>query len=137
MAIIQWETNMRKYVEAGGTKPGDEDLRMILLNIMPQQFREALLWRATECRTYGEFREHVRVRAEQMLMLRKRVPAHLVEPTAPAAASANDAARHMQALIAQTQPQGEDVEQESGYENDPMTELMAVMQRRSARGLVP
>ena len=61
LAITRWETDLRKYVEAGGTQPGDEDKRLILLNIMPQQFREALLWRATECRSYQEFREHVRV----------------------------------------------------------------------------
>ena len=79
MAITKWETDYKRYLEAGGSELNDEDLRMTLLQLLPQQLREALLWRATESRSYGEFREHVRIKAEQILMLRHKLPAYHVE----------------------------------------------------------
>ncbi len=73
MAITKWEIDYKKYLDAGGSELNDEDLRMTLLQLLPQQLREGLIWRATESRCYAEFREHVRIKSEQILMLRSKL----------------------------------------------------------------
>jgi len=76
MAITKWEIDYKKYLDAGGSELNDEDLRMTLLQLLPQQLREGLIWRATESRCYAEFREHVRIKSEQILMLRSKLPVY-------------------------------------------------------------
>ena len=83
MAITKWEIDYKKYLDAGGSELNDEDLRMTLLQLLPQQLREGLIWRATESRTYADFREHVRIKSEQILMLRSKLPVYsAATPTA-------------------------------------------------------
>ena len=83
IAITRWENDLKHYQEAGGDIPNDEDLRMTLLQMLPERLHEALLWRATESRSYAEFREHIRLKAEQIMMLKRRVPVHAAEITRP------------------------------------------------------
>ena len=37
LAITRWETDLKKYQEAGGDMPSDEDMRMTLLQMLPER----------------------------------------------------------------------------------------------------
>ena len=73
MGITRFENLMKDYKAAGGKVPGDRDLKEDLVNSLPQEIRENLLWRASGDETFSAFKNHIRTTANSMLYHRGKV----------------------------------------------------------------
>ena len=67
------DTAIKRLVEAGGTRPTDGELKQDLLEILPRDFRESLMWLADRADSYQHFREHVLTKAAEVLDNRGRL----------------------------------------------------------------
>ena len=65
--VDKFDTAIKRLVEAGGTKPTDGELKQDLLEILPRDFRESLMWLADRPDGYQHFREHVLTKAAEVL----------------------------------------------------------------------
>ena len=79
--ILKFENNIRDYVAAGGERPNDKELKSDLLDTLPQEIRENLVWRLPAQEPFSAFRDHVRTAAHEVLYHRGRLsaPIHNVE----------------------------------------------------------
>ena len=77
--ITRFDNIIREYVDAGGTRPGDKELKSDLLDALPNEIREHILWRATDNSDYASFRNHVRSQAHTVLYHRGKLRAPLNE----------------------------------------------------------
>ena len=76
----KFDTSIKRLCDAGGTRPIDSELKQDLLDILPQEFRESLMWLADRPDTYLHFREHVLTKAAEVLDNRGKLGAiHSVE----------------------------------------------------------
>ena len=75
--IAEFETLLRDYHEAGGTKIEDGEKKSDLLAILPVEIREHLLWYATDSnRSFLEFRDLVLTQTNKILHTRRKLPTH-------------------------------------------------------------
>jgi hypothetical protein len=65
--IDKFDSMIQKLVEAGGTCPSPQEMKQDLLEILPQDFRESLLWFAERPDGYASFREHVLTKSAEVL----------------------------------------------------------------------
>ena len=66
--IDKFDTAIQRLSEAGGTRPTDQEMKQDLLEILPQEFRESLLWISQQGHTtYAAFREHVLTKSAEVL----------------------------------------------------------------------
>ena len=65
--VDKFDTAIKRLVEAGGTKPTDSELKQDLLEILPREFRESLMWLADHPDSYQHFREHVLTKTAEVL----------------------------------------------------------------------
>ncbi len=69
--IVRFEAIMKDYKTAGGSPPEGAELKNDLLETLPMEIREGLMWRATELHeTFGQFTMHVRNTANAILFHR-------------------------------------------------------------------
>ena len=73
MGIARFENLMKDYKAAGGKVPDDGDLKEDLVNSLPQEIRENLLWRASGEETFAAFKNHIRTTANSMLYHRGKM----------------------------------------------------------------
>ena len=73
--ILKFENVIREYVRAGGEKPNDKEMKNDLLDTLPQEIRENLMWRTASEEPFGAFRDHVRSAANEILYHRGRLTA--------------------------------------------------------------
>ncbi len=84
IGITQFDNLMKEYKLAGGELPSDADLKNDLLDSLPQEIREGLLWRSVEDEDFNAFKNHVRTTANTVLYHRGKVASSLnnvAEPT--------------------------------------------------------
>ena len=68
MGIVNFDSLIRDYVACDGSPPNDLEKKTDLLDMLPNEIRENLLWRATDSsKTYEEFRDHIKVQANHVL----------------------------------------------------------------------
>ena len=68
MGITHFENIMKDYKAAGGQLPDEIELKEDLVNTLPQEIRENLLWRASrEDETFNAFKNHVKTTANSVL----------------------------------------------------------------------
>ncbi len=66
--IDKFDTAIQRLVEAGGSRPTDQEMKQDLLEILPQEFRESLLWISQQGHmTYAAFREHILTKSAEVL----------------------------------------------------------------------
>ncbi len=53
--ITSFDNTLRKYEACGGQRPGDDDLKTDLLDSLPAEIRENLLWRTVKKEPYETF----------------------------------------------------------------------------------
>ncbi len=70
---------MNEYVQAGGTAPGNDEMKSDLLAVLPTDLREALLWKASDEGPFYKFRDMVLTQNAKILMNRRRLPIHAVQ----------------------------------------------------------
>ena len=76
--IVRFEGIMKDYRTAGGTPPEGAELKNDLLETLPHEIREQLMWRATEVHeTFGQFVVHVRNTANSILFHRGKTTSSL------------------------------------------------------------
>ncbi len=76
--ITTFDNNLREYEECGGRRPDDEDLKSDLLDSLPGEIRENLLWRTVKRdEPYEAFRNHVRMQANSVLYHRGKLRGQL------------------------------------------------------------
>ncbi len=76
--IVKFEAIMKDYRSAGGTPPCGAELKNDLLETLPMEIREGLMWRATEVHeTFGQFTAHVRSTANAILFHRGKATSSL------------------------------------------------------------
>ena len=69
IGIAEFELRHKEYADAGGTSlPSDDEKKSDLLNILPGELRESLLWRASDPGDFARFRDMVRGQAARSLM---------------------------------------------------------------------
>ena len=72
--ITTFDNNLREYEECGGSRPTDEDLKSDLLDSLPGEIRENLLWRTVKRdEPYETFRNHVKMQANSVLYHRGKL----------------------------------------------------------------
>ena len=71
--IVRFDTAIKKLHEAGGTVPSQQELKQDLLDILPSELRESLLWRAEMPGGYPAFREHVVTKAAEVMDIRGKL----------------------------------------------------------------
>ena len=76
---VKYEKLVREYVSTGGDKPSESIMKNELLDMLPSEMREHLLWHATSPTfSYPAFRNHVVTQAASILGHRGRLPVHQV-----------------------------------------------------------
>ncbi len=76
--IVKFEAIMKDYKSAGGHPPEGAELKNDLLETLPMEIREGLMWRATEVHeTFGQFTAHVRNTANAILFHRGKATSSL------------------------------------------------------------
>ena len=78
LGIAEFENKITEYVEAGGRKPDDKEMKDDLLALLPGDLRENLLWHATDPGDFATFRNMVQAQAAKVLLDRRRLPVHTV-----------------------------------------------------------
>ncbi len=73
MGITRFENLMKDYKAAGGQLPDEPELKEDLVNTLPQEIRENLLWRASRDEKFSDFKNHIRTTANSMLYHRGKV----------------------------------------------------------------
>ena len=69
--ITKFETTLNEYKLAGGSTPNNDDLKSDLLDTLPQEIREQLLWHSTNPEiSFEKFKSHIRNMANQILFHR-------------------------------------------------------------------
>ncbi|MDP6215272.1 MAG: hypothetical protein QGI41_10080, partial [Acidimicrobiales bacterium] len=72
--IVTYDNNLRAYKACGGQMPNETDLKGDLLDSLPLEIRENLLWRSVDGdESYEKFRNHVRVQANHVLYHRGKL----------------------------------------------------------------
>ena len=71
--ILKFENNIREYVAAGGERPNDREMKSDLLDTMPQEVRENLMWRLPEEEPFAKFKNHVAATANNILYHRGKI----------------------------------------------------------------
>ena len=71
--ITKFDNILKDYVAAGGNAPKDLELKDDLLNSLPQEIRENLLWRAVGPEDYQAFKNHVRSTTTSVLYHRGKL----------------------------------------------------------------
>ena len=86
--IVEYETKLREYKDAGGIcYSSSDEMKSDLERILPQRLREELLWHSTDPNMdYNAFRLHVTPQAAEILRNRRRGDGvHAVDEPRPAA----------------------------------------------------
>ena len=73
MGITRYENLLRDYKAAGGQLPDVTEQKEDLVNMLPQEIRENLLWRASGKEKFNEFKNHIETTANSMLYHRGKV----------------------------------------------------------------
>ncbi len=72
--IEEWERTIRRYTAAGGRRQDDEEMKLQLTEMLPEELAKSLSWRVDEFKTFEELRDHVLERTEQILFVQGRNP---------------------------------------------------------------
>ena len=86
--VAAFENKIYEYHRAGGPAPVDSEMKSDLVQILPQQIREQLLWHSTNVGVdYQTFRNTVCAQTQSVLLEQKprRQPVQAVEEPASAA----------------------------------------------------
>ena len=76
--IAEFENTLREYTDAGGTAFSEHEMKNDLLQILPGELSETLLWKATDDSGFQKFRDHVITMAAKILQNRRKLPIHAV-----------------------------------------------------------
>ena len=71
--ITKFENNIREYVMAGGERPNEKEMKNDLMDALPQELRENLMWRLPVDEPFVSFRDHVRTAANTVLYHRGKI----------------------------------------------------------------
>ena len=71
--VLKFENNIREYVNAGGDRPSDKEMKSDLIDALPQEIRENLVWRLPSSEPFSAFRDHVRASANDVLYHRGKL----------------------------------------------------------------
>ncbi len=73
--ITTFDNNLREYEACNGRRPDDADLKTDLLESLPVEIRENLLWRSSDLpdESYEAFRNHVKMQANSVLYHRGKL----------------------------------------------------------------
>ena len=79
--IMRFENNIRDYVAAGGDQPNPKEMKSDLLDTLPQELRENLMWRLPEDEGFSAFKNHVRTAANNVPYHRGKIsaPVNLID----------------------------------------------------------
>ena len=83
MGVAEFENTLAKYHRAGGTRVSDQEMKDNLLQILPAELREALVWNSRDSGPFNVFRDMVTIQAAKVLMNRHKLPIHHVAGDAP------------------------------------------------------
>ena len=75
--ITKFDNIMKEYEACGGDLPSSYDLKQDLLDTLPQEVREQLLWRVAGPESFVQFKNHVRSTASSILFHRGKLPSPL------------------------------------------------------------
>ncbi len=76
--ITSYDNLLKAFKTAGGTIPGDDDLKQDLVDMLPVEIREQLLWRAdNKLESYSAFKNHVRQAATNILYHRGKLTSNV------------------------------------------------------------
>ena len=70
--ILKFENNISEYVAAGGERPNDKEMKNDLLETLPLEIRENLVWRIPANEPFSAFRDHARTSANEVLYHRSK-----------------------------------------------------------------
>ena len=81
--ILRFEKNIREYVNSGGERPSDQEMKSDFMDTLPQEIRENVVWRLPSDEPFSAFRDHVRASANDILFHRGKLssPLNYVLPT--------------------------------------------------------
>ena len=71
--ILKFENSIREYIAVGGEPPNDREKKSDLLDTMPQEVRENLMWKLPDEEPFEKFRNHVAATANNILYHRGRI----------------------------------------------------------------
>ena len=110
--ITRYDNLVRDLTMAGGDRPGDQEMKQVILEALPSEVMTHVMWEATDPKfTYQAFTENIRRQANGMVYMKSKV-----KRSSPAA------------LVQERDPDTQE------YPEDVQEELNAVLQRR---GFVP
>ena len=113
--IAEFENIIKQFEDAGGEKSSDATKKNDLLQVLPGDLSEILLWKSVDdSYTFKGFTDHVITMASRLLQTRRKLPLHAVAAAAPK----EDGVEDFMAAI-------------EGLEGD---ELLAAVGRWKARG---
>ena len=76
--IVHYDNLIREYQAVQGVAPTPQERKSDLLDMLPTEIRENLLWRATDGnKTYEEFRDHVRAQTNHVLFHRGKLKSQI------------------------------------------------------------
>ncbi len=78
LGIAEFENKINEYVEAGGKRPDEAEMKTDLLAMLPEGLRENLLWRLDGPGGFSEFKNMVQAQTAKVLLNRRRLPVHNV-----------------------------------------------------------
>ncbi len=76
--IAEFENTLREYADTGGTAFSEYEMKNDLLQILPGELSETLLWKATDEGSFQKFRDHVITMSAKILQNRRKLPIHAV-----------------------------------------------------------
>ena len=101
--IVNYDSLIRDYIACDGRAPTDAEKKTDLLDILPGEIRENLLWRATDPdKTYEQFRDHIKAQTNHVLYHRGKLRGHVnaVEQTVDAQQGQEQEGNELQDIIA-------------------------------------
>ena len=77
MGVTKFENLVRRFEDAGGERMSDAIRKTELLDLLPEEMRDHVLWHATDPKAnYRAFRNHVVMQSAKILLHRRRLPVH-------------------------------------------------------------
>ena len=81
--LEEWDTNQRLYKDLGGVPLRFDELRSIVLKIIPELLRDNLVFKLNDFRTWHELKEWIKENARLLMVYSKPTPVNLAETGKP------------------------------------------------------
>ena len=77
--LEEWTTNQRLFKEIGGVPLREDELRNLVLKVVPAIIRDQLIFKLRDFKTWNEIKEYVHENARLLMVYGRSSPAKLVE----------------------------------------------------------